>query len=89
MKACVYAYSATSIDEDPEEEKKEVEALGEQYKPLIDYMKEFAKDTVNDGTTNRFISHSLTSNFSLLSRHYYSSRQERLCDRGRPIWLLC
>lgn len=37
------------VDEDKEEEKAELEALETKYKPLIEYLKEFAKDSVKDG----------------------------------------
>lgn len=36
-------------DTDPEEEKAEQKALAEQYKPLLDWLKNEAKDIVRDG----------------------------------------
>lgn len=39
-----------SIDEDPEAEKAELEALETKFQPLIDYLKKSAEDVVKNGT---------------------------------------
>jgi len=78
------------IDEDVEEEKAEMEALQTKFKPLIDYLKEFAKDSVKDGM---FQYHSACrvniTKLELISYHIHAPREECLRDRRRSIRILC
>lgn len=42
------------IDEDPEAEKAELEALETKFQPLIDYLKKSAEDVVKNGAQSPF-----------------------------------